>query len=70
MENEYRKLVPNGPFCYSRNGTLCPFWSKVNTKPEQLSGYCRLLEIGDWMEDTLGELWRQVKECDINIEGG
>lgn len=66
MEEKVEKLIPRGPYCYGSNGCLCPFWDKVDYKPDQLSGYCKLLNVGDWMEGHSSELWDQVKECSIN----
>lgn len=56
--------IPKGMYCYDENGT-CPYWDLIEDKPEQLNGYCRYLEIGDWMERSGGLLWDQCKECGI-----
>ena len=58
--------IPKGLYCYGYNGILCPYWKINKNKPEQLNGYCEYLKIGDWMEDSIGLLWDQVKECGIN----
>jgi hypothetical protein len=63
---DVEKMIPKGPYCYGSNGILCPFWRKIDNKPDQLNGYCTLLKVGDWMPDASGELWDQVKECGIN----
>ena len=47
----------------------CPYWKQRKDKPDQLSGYCRLMKSGDWMSFDKGGtmlLWDQVKECGIN----
>lgn len=61
--------VPHGPYCYDERG-CCPHWSRRDDKPDQESGYCALMEAGDWMPIPLGTmlLWDQVKECGINLE--
>jgi len=66
MESDVKVLIPKGPYCYGSNGIICPFWRKNNKKADELSGYCELLEIGDWMGDGMGDLWQQIKECSIN----
>jgi hypothetical protein len=63
---EVEKVVPKGPYCYGRNGVLCPFWRRNKNKADELSGYCDYLKVGDWMPEGLGELYKQVKECGIN----
>lgn len=61
--------IPKGPYCYNDVG-LCPFWDKNRNQPDQLSGYCHFLKLGDWMDDTDGSwtmlLWDQVKECGVD----
>jgi hypothetical protein len=64
---ELERVIPKGSYCYGYNGVLCPFWKKMNNKPNELSGYCSYLNVGDWMDDGMGELWNHIKECDINI---
>jgi hypothetical protein len=67
--------IPPGIYCYEIisveefkiNTKVCPYWSRRKNKPEQESGYCSFLEIGDW-EDGWGLLWDQVKLCSINTE--
>lgn len=66
-QEELEKVIPKGTRCYGYNGVLCPFWEKINNKPDELSGYCSYLKVGDWMDKGMGELWQQIKECDINI---
>lgn len=59
-------LVPHGPYCYSQSGKICPYWKRIENKPDQLNGYCSLLEVGDWMKDSFTELYDYVKACSIN----
>ena len=59
------KDIPKGPYCAGYNGMCCPYWSLKNDKPYQMNGYCKLVNIGDWEDDT-SELWDQVKICGIN----
>jgi len=60
-----KRLVPKGTYCYDENGN-CPFLEKFSDfYPEQMNGYCALLEIGDWMEGV-DLLWDQCKCCGIN----
>jgi hypothetical protein len=66
-QKELERVIPKGTRCYGYNGVLCPFWEKINNKPDELSGYCSYLKVGDWMDKGMGELWQQIKECDINI---
>ena len=68
------KKIPKGEYCYepikiSRNKLyikLCPYWSLMKDKKEQLNGYCSFLKQGDWETDHLSLLWDQVKECGEN----
>lgn len=60
--------IPTGDYCYSREGTVCPFWAKDESKPHQESGYCHHLKTGDWMEEGMTLLWDKVKECGENME--
>ena len=68
-ESRVRALVPRGTYCYDKNG-LCPFWSRFDDiYPSQSSGYCALLERGDWMAHDSGGtslIWDQCKECGVN----
>ena len=65
-------IIPNGEYCYRRLSSkkieLCPYWSRDNSQPEQMNGYCHFLKRGDWESDELSLLWDQCKECNINIE--
>jgi hypothetical protein len=47
----------------------CPFWENDPEKPSQESGYCHLLNLGDWMENV-DLLWDRVKLCGINEDLG
>ena len=61
-------VIPLGIYCYTYikdEYQCCPFWSTRPEYGEQHSGYCSLLEIGDW-QVPMGLLWDQVKECGIN----
>jgi len=76
--DELRSSIPLGMYCYEFTGELkgdgtpvinvCPYWSRDNTKPEQMNGYCSYLDIGDWEGPGFGLLWDMVKECGINEE--
>lgn len=64
-----RLHIPEGCYCYSyveEKYKVCPFWTKVQDKPEQENGYCHYLKQGDW--ETDGLLWDKVKECGVNEE--
>lgn len=58
-------VIPQGYYCYAGK-TKCPFWSKDETKPEQMNGHCSYLDLGDWEIKDFGLLWDQVKECNVN----
>jgi hypothetical protein len=69
--------IPFGDYCYTVKEVvydpkcrikinICPYWCKVENKPEQMNGYCRFLERGDWESESFGLLFDQVKECGIN----
>ena len=67
-EAAIKSLIPHGLYCYQYHYTeqvTCPFWSRIEGKPEQQNGYCSFLSRGDW-EEGLSHLWDQVKECGIN----
>jgi hypothetical protein len=67
---DVERLVPHGQYCYDNNGT-CIFWSRWMEHDEQNSGYCSLMEKGDFMSSENGGtmlLWDQCKECGINDE--
>ena len=66
-EEAIRKLVPKGCYCYDAGGK-CPFWSIHEVYPEQMNGYCSLLERGDWTHgaSASSELWDACKNCGIN----
>jgi hypothetical protein len=68
--------IPDGSYCYSvighgKNDRIkinpCPYWSRRHDKPNQVSGYCSYLGVGDW-ELPGGLLWDQVKECGVKDE--
>lgn len=62
-----KKYIPYGMYCYQDELLkACPFWQFDKTKPEQQSGYCAYLGLGDWMENGTIDLWERLKECDIN----
>jgi len=83
------QVVPKGCYCYTGLGyepaaeagapgafriQTCPFWKRRRDWPQQASGYCRLLKLGDNSpgRDANGRrratdlLWDQCKACDIN----
>jgi len=69
-EEQCKQLIPQGSYCYSRdaNGaiTLCPFWSRTESRPHQENGFCHFLKRGDWEGSGLGLVWDQCKECGVN----
>jgi len=62
-KNAGEREIPAGMYCYGEKN--CPFWDKAENKPHQLNGFCWLMGKGDW-DDSVGELWDQVKNCGIN----
>ena len=48
--------------------TVCPHWGRDTSRPDQENGYCKLLGLNDWDNNTL--LWDQIKECNFNLECG
>lgn len=78
MEPELLEKIPRGYYCYTwikgptekDHGKTknCPFWSLSLEKEDQDNGYCSLLKIGDWHENSNGLLWDQIKLCGINME--
>jgi len=76
--NKKLEQIPKGHYCYNKDG-VCPHWENHPEYGEQNSGYCSLLEIGDWMfvpenqwigKDGIirhmGLLWDKVKICEKN----
>jgi hypothetical protein len=69
--------IPHGYFCYIFedrfvDGVLkikyaCPYWKRIQGKPEQENGYCGFMELGDWMENGTMLLWDGCKECNVNL---
>lgn len=61
--------IPDGIYCYAEH--TCPFWSFSRVARffygDQLSGYCYLMNEGDFNSDTM-ILWDQCKCCGINDE--
>lgn len=82
IEDYLEKHIPKGSYCYTikeivtdpkygfiLKTNVCPHWRKFNDEyPDQLSGYCTYLKLGDFMENGTMLLWDQVKECGINDE--
>jgi len=79
LEKLFERVIPKGDYCYTHNYiekksdgmfirhiNLCPFWEKNLDVGDQESGYCHLLDQGDWQEDGTFLLWDQVKECGLN----
>ena len=66
MHKEDNSRIPKGPYCRGYNGMTCPYWGLDKKRLHQLNGYCRLMEIGDWMEKSYSDLWDQCKCCGIN----
>jgi hypothetical protein len=65
-----KKWIPkNTSYCYeNKNIKSCKWLSFNKTKDEQLSGYCKYLHSGDWMEDGTTLLWDECKECSCHYE--
>jgi len=63
-----KKWIPKDTcYCYeNKNIKTCKWLSFNKTKHKQLSGYCKYLNIGDWMEDGTILLWDECKECGIH----
>jgi hypothetical protein len=80
-------VIPKGEYCYTTTGIfrdesgvprtsikVCPYYKGRRDKPQQNSGYCRLMKVGDFTHgrDANGNprgtmlLWDAVKECGIN----
>lgn len=71
-------VIPPGKYCYtcieipseknSFRGSIkaCPYLELRKDKPSQSNGYCKYLELGDWMDNGTMLLWDCVKECNIN----
>ena len=64
LEKLLERVIPKGDYCYiikhietKSDGKKiihtnnCPFWEKNLDVDDQESGYCHLLEQGDWQED-------------------
>ncbi len=85
---EAATAVPHGEYCYTPAGIVakadgmpvlkthpCPYMKGRKDWPEQKSGYCRLLKVGDNSQgrDRDGRLrstmllWDSVKACGINL---
>ena len=60
LKSHIKSLVPEGDYCYSYDQSSlnskniiprtipCPFWDSNDEYDEQESGYCHLLQRGDW----------------------
>lgn len=69
--------IPTGYYCYTLKKDIktpkieveyfCPYWKRVQGKPEQENGYCDFMELGDWMENGTMLLWDGCKECNVNL---
>lgn len=71
-ETKDEKYIPPGVYCYHFVGTrrahnlktlVCPYWESKKDKPEQESGYCNFLELGDFQKNGTLLLWDLCKEC-------
>ena len=44
-------VIPSGPYCYTydTDGKYkpCPYWRRIEDRPEQYDGWCDFLELGD-----------------------
>ena len=68
-EWDAQRAASGQPFVPGRY-VRCPYLKIRRDKPEQLSGYCRLLRNGDWQPADKGGtmlLWDGCKECDVNL---
>jgi hypothetical protein len=65
-ELDTRSYIPDGIYCHWPEGRrfICPYWDCDLARPEQSSGYCHLINAGDWDKTML--LWDQCKECGYN----
>jgi hypothetical protein len=64
MLPDAESLIPrNLSYCY--DDRVCPFWHRMGNLPEQRSGYCSYLRMGDWQPGA-DLLWDQVKLCGVN----
>jgi len=52
--------VPEGMFCVG-----CPHYASNPLKPADEEGYCKLLNVGDWMKGEFPLLWDGIKICHI-----
>lgn len=43
-----KTLIPEGLYCGTIKGDICPYWAINPDKPYQMNGYCHFLEKGDW----------------------
>lgn len=50
-----KEPIPTGIYCYSgscapgsKTFKICPYWEKMDDRPEQENGYCKYLRKGDW----------------------
>ena len=51
--------IPKGFYCYTFKDNKripCPYWVRMNDRPEQENGYCTYLEKGDWQINIEAEL--------------
>lgn len=62
-------VIPKGLYCYdTKTKKICPYHRIIEHLPEQESGYCDFLEIGDAEEGGTLLLWDMCKECGINMD--
>ena len=54
-----KKWIPKD-VCYCGN---CKWRSENKTKDNQMNGYCKYLNLGDWYKDGTLLLWDGCKEC-------
>ena len=74
--------IPKGPYCHKMRKViwnkdrsippilktkLCPYWCWDKRYPEEIVGYCKYLECGDYDGPCHGLLFDKVKECGLNL---
>ena len=73
MEKD-ESLIPKGQYCYTydEDGKYkpCPYWRRIEDRPEQYDGWCDFLEFGDLeheqeMELTDMKTGEKTKGCDL-----
>lgn len=63
---EFSQLPNQRNYCYSSDGKSCPYLKVSKDHDDQENGYCTLLNLKDWVDDTL--LWDAVNSCSWDRE--